>query len=266
MFWNFDSKHGESVLPEASYAAYFASLLLSLLSGAWIFSRYSVGLTFNAKNLLPVLLVAYVAIPIVHWASLTLSKRVLKRLSRGLSHLVDSAISIEKDLDLSGYEAADILIARSVGDEASSFIGMSHLFSWLVTRVWFGSERFASRLAGGVVEAAFPKFVLKNFPRTLTGLVRLYLQISGLYLFLLSGCFLGYELLKFPRIRLAAAILITPIGVGYVSCQAIFGGLIVLSLLLFFGSHLLAYGSDYALSCPIRLGSCKKEYSSLHKC
>lgn len=184
IFWQVESELQKSFLQDALYAVIFSMLFLGIVATyaltACPWQQFDIGK--HPKETTTVLFVIYATALAAHLISAKTRGTVTEWSAERIARFIHSTATIEKALDLTGLSSAAIFIARSVADEGSSFIGSAQLVAWLATRIWLEVERLGSRMAGGLIKAMFPDFVYKHFPRTLFGMVRLFLLTSGLVL------------------------------------------------------------------------------------
>jgi hypothetical protein len=236
IFWQVESVAQKNVLRDALYAATFSMLLAAILATYALLARpwqkFDIGR--YPKETIEVLLAVYAAGLVAHLISGKARGAVTQWSLERIAGFVRSTVTIEKALDLTALSSKRIFIARSIADEASSFIGSAQLVAWLATRVWLEMERLGSRAAGGLVKNAFPHFVYKHFPRTLFGTVRLFLGSAGLALGLFIG---GVALLGFGLGGALVGRLLT-LFLAYIGCNFVSSALIFSTLV---SAHIVLY-------------------------
>ncbi len=236
IFWQVESEAQKNVLRDAFYAAMFSMLLAAIVTTYALMTRpwqkFDIGR--YPKETMEVLLAVYAAGLVAHLISGKARSAVTQRSLECIARFVRSTVTIEKALDLNGLSSKRIFIARSIADEASSFIGSAQLVAWLATRVWLEMERLGSRAAGGLVQNVFPDFVYKHFPRTLFGTVRLFLVSAGLALGLFIGgiALLGFGL-RGALIGRLLTFFLAFIGCNFFSSALIFSTLVSTHIVLY---------------------------------
>src|SRR5260370_24192498 len=235
IFWNLNTESGEALLLDASYAGCFGLMLLAILSTAWVWDEHHHIFGTATERLQLILCWVYAVTLVAHLLSSLLRKPFCALLSQRLRRFADFTADIEKDLDLADIEPEGIFIARSIADEASSFIGMSQVISWIVTGIWFEIERFASSMASELVRdvTPFKGSFYRHFPRSLYGTVRLYLQVVGIYLAVLASAWFLQKKVVFASMGWVASPLLFFAIVGLITAQVLFGILIILHLVLY---------------------------------
>jgi hypothetical protein len=236
IFWNLDTEQGKSLLRDASYAACFGALLLATAAVvAWLWDGHPHMFGTDTQKPLLIVSLGYAVTIGAHFASSVLRKPLCALLLERLRRFADSTADIESELDLTSIDPDGIFIARSIADEASSFIGMSQVISWFVTRIWLEIERLASGIVTEVVRNAtpFPNYMYRHFPRTLYGAVRLYLQVVGIYLAVLASAWFLREQVVFAAMGRVAWPLLGLAILGLMTADVLFGMLIITHLVLY---------------------------------
>ncbi len=231
VFWHTGTDHGKQLLTDAVYAALFG-IFVAVAVTAYAITGFPIRQA--GHDLVRAAWAMYAEVIVAHLSATALKRSISSRIVERLVKFAASTAEIESELDLGGLDTGGIFIARSIADEASSFIGMSQVIAWFTTRIWLAVERLGSRTTAEVIRGVFTEYLYRRFPRTLAFIVRLYVLIAGIFLAMFTlVSFLDSHLQAGLRIHRVIAGIFSFIAVNFAFSFAVLSILIILRILLY---------------------------------